>query len=139
MGDAILGDGVMILFGAPVPDINHAQDATLAALELVAASGALIEKWKRERSIDTEIGISLHSGSAFVGFIGPKNKLEYTAIGDTINICARLQEQTKAFNAAIIVSQDTLLQCPQQQQYFKPLGPATIRGRDTSIEIWALK
>lgn len=137
--DKFLGDGVMILFGAPVPDVSHAQDATMAALELVAASGALIEKWKQERSIDTEIGISLHSGSAFVGFIGPKNKLEYTAIGDTINICARLQEQSKAFNSAIVVSQDTLLQCSQHQQHFKPLGPVQIRGRDTAIDIWALK
>lgn len=150
--DKFLGDGVMILFGAPINDERHAWDALRASLALVAKGDALCNQWRENLGIETEIGISLHSGSAFVGFIGPKTKLEYTAIGDTVNLCARLQEEAKRLCTPLIVSGATVSRClgiasassgypPGDDwigQYLSFQGEAHVRGREMPIKIWAL-
>lgn len=143
--DKFMGDGVLILFGAPLPDAMHANLALDAAKDVLKKSETLTQRWKDTLGVDTRIGISINSGGAFVGFIGPKNKLEYTAIGDTINLCVRLQEQTKVFNEPMIISQYTLdalqpqtLQ-PKATEYpaeFKELAEITVKGREAPLVIY---
>jgi hypothetical protein len=76
-----------------------------------------------------------------VGFVGPKNKLEYTAIGDTVNTAARLQDQTKVFHTRLIFSENTLKQCQNIHlgSELNSLGSIKVRGKNQSIPIYTFE
>ncbi|HEY9686702.1 MAG TPA: adenylate/guanylate cyclase domain-containing protein [Coleofasciculaceae cyanobacterium] len=143
--DKFMGDGILIIFGAPLPNPEHRQSAVLAAHEILSATKALSLRWQETRGIDTDIGISLNSGPAFVGFLGPTDKLEYTGVGDTVNICVRLQEQTKQFQTRLIMSEDTVQGARQPlssiipSDSYQELGEVAVRGREATIRIYTLQ
>lgn len=143
--DKFMGDGILIIFGAPLPNEQHRALALRAALDILAATTRLSSQWKELKGIDTEIGITLNSGVAFVGFLGPADKLEYTGVGDTVNICVRLQEHTKQFKTRLILSEytlegvgESLLDCLPPEAYV-PLGEVSLRGRESTIRIFSLR
>lgn len=139
--DKFLGDGALIMFGAPLESTQHADMALRAGRKMIAASESLAVKWKEERNIDFSIGVAVNSGFAFVGFVGPKNKLEYTAIGDTVNTAARLQDQTKVFHTSLIFSENTLKQCQNVHlgSELNSLGSIKVRGKNQSIPIYTFE
>lgn len=122
--DKFMGDGILVIFGAPIADAEHRQKALSCAQALV----------DRMHELPLQLGVSLHSGPAFVGFIGPSDKLEYTAIGDTVNLCSRLQQEAKTFQTPLIVSETVL----PPEPVFKKLATIQVRGRDQQIGIYAL-
>lgn len=142
--DKFMGDGILMIFGAPLSVATHAALAVQAAMDMLVVTQALSVHWKETRGIDTEIGISIHSGPAFVGFLGPTGKLEYTAVGDTVNLCVRLQEHAKKFNTRLIISERTLeglQRSPAHQALadnYLPLGEVQIRGRESGVCIYTL-
>lgn len=139
--DKYLGDGVMVLFGAPLETPEHAQQGLNAALELLDAMDELADRWWRQRHIFFHIGISLNSGFAFVGFVGPPQKLEYTALGDTVNLAARLQDHNKALGEQLLFTEYTLDYLPETEpllEQAKPLGAVRIRGRATGVVLYTL-
>jgi len=89
------GDGVMALFGAPVAHEDHAQRACYAALSIQSTLADYGEKLKKDRGIDFEMRIGLNSGPVVVGSIGDDLRMDYTAIGDTTNLAARVEQATK--------------------------------------------
>jgi len=99
------GDGVMALFGAPVTHEDHAQRACYAALSIQRAIGEYSEKIKREFGVDFRIRIGLNSGHVIVGSIGNDLRMDYTAVGDTTNLAARIQQVTKP--GQVWVSEET--------------------------------
>jgi adenylate cyclase len=106
--DKFLGDGLMAFFGAPeeAPREEHARQAIRCALaiqEAVAQSTELEELFK-----GIHLRIGLHSGSAVVDFLKAYRKKEYTALGDTVNLAARIQDATKTFDCEIVMSETTL-------------------------------
>lgn len=110
--DKFIGDAIMAEFGAPLAQPDHARRALRAAVALRGAAGE-VRAWMGERFPDRElpefaVGIGLHSGEAVVGNIGSATRMEYTAIGDTVNLASRLQDKTKDFGCAILASADTL-------------------------------
>jgi adenylate cyclase len=143
--DKFMGDGILIIFGAPLPSDAHRAMALHAAQDILAATERLSCHWRETLSIDTEIGISLNSGLAFVGFLGPAHKLEYTGVGDTVNICVRLQEHTKQFHTRLIISEHTVAGLLQQPGSVIPsnayveLGDVVVRGREATIRIYTLR
>ncbi|MEE9609778.1 MAG: adenylate/guanylate cyclase domain-containing protein [Desulfatiglandales bacterium] len=126
------GDGFLALFGAPEPLEHHATLAFNAACNILKLSRRFTLGGK-----SMEIGIGLHTGSAILGNIGSRNKIEYTAIGDTVNTAARLQELSKLFSDyPIIVSRDAweeLIAHPEHQA-IKSLGIHKIRGKKERLE-----
>ena len=99
------GDGVMALFGAPVTHEDHAQRACYAALSIQKAIGKYSEKVKRDFGVDFRIRIGLNSGHVIVGSIGNDLRMDYTAVGDTTNLAARIQQVTKP--GQVWVSEET--------------------------------
>lgn len=110
--DKMLGDGLMALFGTPHDDPEHAVHALEAAMEMQKRLEGLRGKWKQHHASDLAIGIGLHTGDAMVGNIGSKDRMEYTAIGDTVNIASRLESMTKEHGCRILLSFDTASEVP---------------------------
>jgi class 3 adenylate cyclase len=147
--DKFMGDGVLIIFGAPATQENHCLLAYRAALDTLTSTHQLCQRWRNNWGIDTEIGITLNSGPAFVGFFGPADKLQYTGVGDTVNTCVRLQEQIKQFGTRLIFSEttfkgvfkniDTQIGHEMIGSDVVALGEISVRGRTGYLEVFTLQ
>jgi adenylate cyclase len=135
--DKFLGDGMMIEFGAPLEDSLQEYHAVLAALEMQKKLKELCEKWKKEDRPVIRMGIGIHTGYAVVGNIGSEKRMEYTAIGDTVNVASRLEKTTKTVLSDILISQTTY-DAIKDTFNCTPIGPVTLRGRDEEIEAYSV-
>jgi class 3 adenylate cyclase len=110
--DKYIGDAIMAEFGVPLSQPDHAARAVRAAVALyrvaVEFRGWMSERFAGRELPEFDIGIGLHTGEAVVGNIGSSTKMEYTAIGDTVNIASRLEGLTKATSCSILASGDTI-------------------------------
>jgi adenylate cyclase len=98
------GDGVMALFGAPQVYVDHAPRAVRAALDIVRRLERLNRHWQSTGAVPLRIGIGIHSGEVVAGLIGPDARVEYGAVGDSVNVACRIEEHTKELGATILVS-----------------------------------
>ena len=107
--DKYEGDAIIAFFGEPIPYKNHALRAVRAACEMRLVLSRLREKWEVEHNLPGafEIGIGIHTGEVFVGLIGSEHRVNYTVIGDAVNMSSRLQDQTKDYNWPILISRET--------------------------------
>ncbi|WP_217359513.1 adenylate/guanylate cyclase domain-containing protein [Ruegeria arenilitoris] len=103
--DKFIGDAVMAFWGAPRKDTNHAENACRAALDLAAAVDA--SKIEDETGNPLRVRIGLNSGEAIVGNIGSEQRLNYTAIGDVVNVASRLEGANKDYGTLILIGQET--------------------------------
>ena len=131
--DKFIGDAIMAFWGAPLDDEHQAEHAIEAALEMAA----VVDKFRAELGddlADFDIGIGLHTGPAVVGFIGSENRLEYTAIGDAVNLASRLEGQTKG-RARILVSDDTRRRAGEGIKY-RAHGEVQVKGRQKAVQLY---
>jgi adenylate cyclase len=106
--DKFLSDGLMAYFGAPVADPDHARSAVRCALEMTRVSDAMNARRRARGAREIRLGIGVHTGQVVIGDIGaPTRRLEYTAIGDAVNLTARIKSLAKFQNAMLLVSQST--------------------------------
>ncbi|HEX8178627.1 MAG TPA: adenylate/guanylate cyclase domain-containing protein [Pyrinomonadaceae bacterium] len=105
--DKFIGDGLMVIFGAPVDDPSQEEHAVQAAIEMQRAVRRLSHKWQLAGRAEVRIGIGINSGHAIVGNIGSNRRLEFTAIGDTVNLASRLESATKELATDILISENT--------------------------------
>jgi len=129
------GDGIMALFGAPVAIENHAQNACQAALAIQSAIREYGKELKSKSGIDFKMRIGLNSGPVIVGSIGDDLRMDYTAIGDTTNLAARMESMAEP--GTILVSPITYKRVSQQFE-FKPLGETEVKGKKESLEVYVL-
>ncbi len=107
MLDKYLGDGILAVFGAPIPTENPALDATLAALGMMDQREDVDKFTRKKFGFPMNIGISIHTGEVILGNIGFERKMEYTVIGDVVNDTFRLQELTRETPNSILISSNT--------------------------------
>ena len=131
--DKFIGDCIMAFWGAPLEDPDQARHAVAAALEM---SRVLLEFRKDLGDLSEvfDIGIGIHTGQAVVGFMGSENKLDYTAIGDTVNLASRIEGQTKGV-ARVLVSAATRERCGDAFD-FVARGTYKVKGRAQPVELY---
>jgi adenylate cyclase len=130
--DKFIGDAIMAFWGAPLDDPDHAKHAIETALEMSEVLEQL--KVMLELDADFDIGIGIHSGPAVVGFIGSEQKLDFTVIGDTVNLASRIEGLTKGVSR-ILVSSDTVSRA-QQAFDFIDRGSYKVKGRTQEVKLF---
>jgi class 3 adenylate cyclase/tetratricopeptide (TPR) repeat protein len=133
--DKFTGDGVMALFGAPIAHEDHAQRACYAALAIQKALKPYGQKTEREIGIPFKMRLGLNSGPVIVSSIGSDLKMEYSAVGDTVNLASRLQ--TAATPDSVLVSRD-VHKMTRDFFRFKPLGKLEVKGKQEKVEAYEL-
>lgn len=136
--DKFIGDCIMAFWGAPLDDPQHAPRAVAAALEMQNVLLEFRQELAAEGSEvgDFDVGIGVHSGQAVVGFIGAQRKLDYTAIGDTVNLASRVEGLTKGI-ARVLVTEDTMRACAASEDLdFRPHGAFDVKGRAAKVELY---
>lgn len=138
MLDKFISGGMMIEFGAPKEDPHQERNAIEAVIAMQKVLKELTEKWSKEGKPTIEIGIGVHTGLAVVGNIGSERRMEYTAIGDSVNVASRLQALSQEMHVTTLVSQSTY-EAVQKLFAFEDLGLSAIIGREEKIHLYALK
>jgi len=141
--DKFIGDAVMALFGPFLPDeANISALAVSAALEMLERLERLNGRWQKEGLPTFRIGIGVHVGEAIVGNIGTPQRVQYTALGDAVNLASRLQAMTKEFKVPLLVSEEVqreAMAALDERVVFEDLGVVTVRGREKPVRVFAVR
>jgi len=131
--DKFMGDGMMALFGVPYPTDDAASDAVSAAIAMQRAMASLNEDLKTMGLSEVAVGIGINTGTVTVGYIGSRERTDYTAIGDAVNLAARLEKN--AAPGQIIISRSTL-DATGDKFRVRPCNRVMVKGKQESIEIF---
>ncbi|CAN5642503.1 adenylate/guanylate cyclase domain-containing protein [soil metagenome] len=134
--DKYIGDGIMAIFGAPTASPQDADNALQTAIEMQRSVESLNKEFKAEGISLIEVGVGLHTGVATVGYIGSEQRSEYTAIGDTVNIAARLESNAKS--GQILISEATA-KAAEKSFSIVPQTPLQVKNRVEPISLFELK
>jgi len=131
------GDGFMAIFGAPVFQENHREQAVRAALEMIELLQVFNEQRAIQRKGQIEVGIGIATGRVIAGYTGTQHRATYTCVGDTVNVAARIENHTKIAGRPILIDQFTRegLHGPIQVE---DLGDVTFKGKEQAIKIFAV-
>ena len=133
-----MGDGIMALFGGPIPQEDHADRGLATAREMLDVKLPEFNDWVAQRGIEPfRMGIGLNSGPVMAGNVGSERRLEYTAIGDTTNTSARLEGMTKGTPHQVFVADSTreMLADPDALVFVDEME---VRGRTEKVKIWSV-
>ncbi len=135
--DKYIGDSVMAFWGAPHENPKQAEQACVAAMEIIKAINTLNDQWKSEhrKAFHTRIGIN--TGLSLVGNFGSSERFNYTAIGDSVNLANRLEGLNKIYGSEIIVSEATKKEV-SENLIFRVLDIVAVKGRQQSVTVYQL-
>ena len=136
--DKFIGDAVMAFWGEPVPHPDHADRAADCALAMQAKTAELARRWVAEGKPDIHIGVGINTAEVVVGNIGSlAHKLDYTVIGDGVNLASRLESANKEFHTGIIISEFTLAKLGDRFEV-RALGDVKVKGKERPVAIYEL-
>jgi class 3 adenylate cyclase len=134
----MMGDGLMAVFGAPLPLPDHGRSAVDAAREMIE----LVDLFDVERVATAKppiaIGIGIASGEMVAGYAGTNQRAAYTCIGDTVNLAARLEQHTKVAARPILIDRATRDRLGAQVEV-EPLGPVQFKGKSADVDVFAVR
>lgn len=130
-----IGDAVMAIFGEPIQDSNHAQNSVKCAYEMLKKVEYLREKWLYEGKPKIEIGVGINTGEVFIGNIGTETRMEYTVIGDTVNLASRIESYNKVYKTNLLVSSSTYEAIADIADVIK-ISEVQIRGKAKKMNIY---
>jgi len=126
--DKYIGDAVMAVFGAPVPAADDAVRAVRAAVEMHGALERLNQRLTARGLPALRAGIGIHTGEVVAGNIGSEQRMEYTVIGDAVNLASRLESSTKDLGVPILISEATCRAAGERVRT-RPVERITVKGR----------
>ena len=136
MVDKYIGDAMMAIFNAPLDLKNHSKVAIDCAVEITHQIYLLNKELKKENKPSVAIGIGINSGEAIIGNMGSENRFDYTAIGDAVNIAARLESATKERGVDILIGEQTERYCGY---HLEALESIKVKGKEKSLKIFTWK
>jgi adenylate cyclase len=125
------------VFGAPVPEPDDPINAIKAALEMRTRLQKINVEFKKRGLPEIRTGIGLHSGQVVAGNMGHAERMEYTVIGDAVNLASRLEGMTKELECDVVLSEDLYTQV-QQHIEAEPLHKIKVKGRDQEVMVYRL-
>lgn len=134
--DKFIGDCIMAVWGAPVEQADHADRALAAAEDMLHFLETANVGWRERFGVEVRIGIGINSGEAIVGNIGSNKRMEYTVIGDVVNVAARLESIAQPNQ--ILVAEPTHARCADSSN-LRGLGEHNLTGRDRAVEVFELE
>jgi adenylate cyclase len=134
-----IGDGLMIVFGAPVDrgEKLEARAAVLCGLKMLEEVERMNEEWKGTGRPHIAIGVGIHTGEATCGVVGAPGRLEYTIIGDTVNLASRLESTTKEAGVPLLASSATA-ELLGVDYVAEPLGDVKVKGKTVSTSVFTV-
>jgi adenylate cyclase len=136
--DKFIGDGILAYWGAFTPEENHAEDAALAALEMIEQLAQLNQRWQEQGKQPIAIGIGINTGMVIFGNIGKGKKLEFTVIGDAVNLASRLEGLNKEFHTSIVIGEETRLRLGNNMDV-RCLGGVKVKGKTIETQVYELR
>jgi adenylate cyclase len=136
--DKFIGDGILAYWGAFTPGSPHAEQAAHAALEMIERVKQLNQQWVQQGKNPIAIGVGINTGVVIFGNIGRGKKIEFTVIGDAVNLASRLEGLNKDFGTSIIVSDATRQHIGEAAQV-RPLGGVTVKGKTVATTVYELQ
>ncbi len=135
--DKYVGDEIMAFWGAPVELENHAIEACKSALEQMEVLRKMNEEWRKQGKPELNIGIGLNTGDMVVGNMGSSSRMDYTLMGDNVNLGARLEGTNKVYGTNIIISEFTY-QYVKDQVIVRELDLIKVKGKEKPVRIFEL-
>ena len=133
--DKYMGDCIMAFWGAPLPDENHIENATKAAIEMRIALEKLNETLKEEGLDQINTGAGINSGPCVVGNFGSSTRFDYSVLGDAVNLAARLESSCKEYDADLIISEHSLVEGYE----YEFLDEVTVKGKSEPVKIYTIR
>ena len=133
----MVGDGLMSIFGAPLPLPDPAQSAVRAAMEMIELVAQFNLERRAAKKPEIRIGVGIASGKMVAGYTGTNERATYTCVGDTVNLAARLESHTKTAGRAILIDQATRDGLGDRIAV-EALGPVALKGKAAAVEVFAV-
>ena len=135
--DKFIGDSIMAFWGAPITDRYHSRNACKAALECQRKLSSINRIWKNEGKSQLKTRIGIHTGEVIIGNIGSSERMNYTAMGDNVNFCSRLEGLNKVYGTKIIIS-ETVVGELKNHFYIRSLDNVIVKGKTKPLRIYEL-
>lgn len=133
-----IGDGLMAIYGVPLAHENDPKRAVKSAIEMQQELKRLHDKWRAEGKPEFNIGIGISTGEVIAGNIGALDKMDYTVIGDEVNVCSRIEGLNKNYGTTILVGEGTY-QRVKDDFDFQYLGETQVKGKTEKIKVYEVK
>ncbi len=134
--DKFIGDAIMADFGTPMTKPDDAENAVFSAVLMHEALARFNKLQDEKGKINFHIGVGINTGDAIVGNIGSEQKVEYTVIGDTVNLASRLEGLTKKYHSPIVISQFTRDCIKSNRFYYRELDNVRVKGKNEPVKIY---
>ena len=131
-----VGDAVMAVFGAPFPQEDHAERALAAATDMHRRQAKVNAAWADEGLLPFELGIGLSTGEVAAALLGSEDRLEYTLVGDTVNLSQRLQDLARPGGQTVL--SDATYQALNAPVEAEPMEPVQVKGRQAPVRSWRI-
>jgi adenylate cyclase len=136
--DKFIGDAIMAVWGAPHGTVMDTHNALKSCLEMRVALNELNQTRRKRGQSDIMIGMGLHCGPAISGTIGSEERMEYTVIGDTVNMTSRIEASTKAFGSDLLVSQ-AVAEKVGNDFLMEVAGSAEVKGKSEPLKLFKVR
>ncbi len=135
--DKFIGDGIMVFWGAPLQQENHAELAVDCALRMRTKMEELRSRWQDSGQDPLSLRIGINTGEVIVGNIGVTGKkMEYTAIGDNVNLSSRLESINKLYGTRLLISEATRVLLPQGKHHLRRVDAVRLKGKEMATDLY---